>query len=95
MRDALESRLGCRIPEDSPLIEWLLEHACGMMNRFSINLDGRTAYENWKGKKYTRELPECGERVMFKVLDKKHKDKGNVRWKEGHSVGIMDYGWIK
>ena len=64
---ALESRLDAKIPVTHRVITWLVEHAADVLNKFAVGIDGRTAYEWIKGKKYHGEMVELGRRVMFKI----------------------------
>ena len=89
-RDALETKIGERIEESSPIIEWLVKLAADLTNRFQLGEDGRTNFQRWKMETFNEELPEFGEKVMFKTPDSKGKDKGNVRWRDGHYLGVLD-----
>ena len=64
---ALESRLDAKIPVTHHVITWLVEHAADVLNKFAVGIDGRTAYERIKGKKYHGEMVEFGRRVMYKI----------------------------
>ena len=44
MKDNLEARIGARIPEDSPIVPWLVMHAAQTINRYHINADGCSNY---------------------------------------------------
>ena len=44
MKDSLESRIGARILEDSPIVPWLVMHAAQTINRYHVNADGCTNY---------------------------------------------------
>ena len=48
MKDSLETRIGTRIAEDSPVVPWLVLHAARTMNRYSVGVDGKTPYRRWK-----------------------------------------------
>ena len=41
---ALESRLDSKVDSRWPVIEWVVPHAAGTVNRFLVGNDGRTAY---------------------------------------------------
>ena len=88
--NAVETKIGEIIEESSPLIEWLVKLAADLINRFQVGEDGKTSFQRWKTKKFNEELPEFGEKVMFKAPDTKGKDKANVRWREGHYLGVFD-----
>ena len=56
MKSGLESRIGQEAKANHNSIPWLVRHATWIRNRFKIGTDGKTAYERWKGKKFTREV---------------------------------------
>ena len=47
---ALESRPDAKISVTHNVITWLVAHAADILNKFSVGIDGRTAYERIKGK---------------------------------------------
>ena len=51
MRDALETKLGAKIDDDHPIMQWLLRWATQVINRFRVNKYGRTAYETMRRKR--------------------------------------------
>ena len=48
---ALEARLGITINENSPIMEWIIEHGAYVLLRFSVGHDGMTPYERLTGVK--------------------------------------------
>ena len=63
MKDRLESRYRQRISGEHPCIPWLIAHASDTVNRYHVYKDGKTAFENWKGKKFKGQYREFGENV--------------------------------
>ena len=49
LRYAVDTRHGKRIDEHSVVIPWMVQHAAGILNRFRMGIDGRTAYQRVKG----------------------------------------------
>ena len=47
LRDALETKIGQRLKESSPIIEWLVKAAADMINRFQVGEDGKTSFQRW------------------------------------------------
>ena len=41
----LENRCGVKLSVRSAFFPWLLEHACDVINKYLVQSDGRTAYE--------------------------------------------------
>ncbi len=48
----LESRVKATIPESSAMMEWILEHAPYLINKFSLGHDGMTPHERLTGAKW-------------------------------------------
>ena len=65
MFDALKTRYGFDIDTKHPALKWLIQHAGAIITRFMTGVDGKTAWERERGKKYRRQLPEFGECVHY------------------------------
>ena len=61
----LEHRIGKRIPPHHPVLEWLIEWAAEVHNRFLIGKDGKTPRESIRGKHRMRPMAEFGESVYY------------------------------
>ena len=78
MKLALENRVKVKILDELPIMQWALEHASFLINRFSVGKDGMTPYERTTGRRWRRPLLEFGESVMAK-LSLQRRNKGHVR----------------
>ena len=83
MLDALETRIGQKIPADSVVLTWLVEHASYIYSRFNVDKNGRTPYERWKGRKCRRALGEFGERECCICLS---RTPGAASWTTSSSM---------
>ena len=90
MKDALESRYGVRFDGDHNCIPWLVAHASDSITRYHVYSDGRTGYQNWKGRPFNKECVEFGECIMYKPPGNTGKDKFENRWEEGVWLGVVD-----
>ena len=90
MKDGLEARYGVRFDGEHACMPWLIAHASDTLTRFHVYADGRTGYQNWRGRPFAKEYVEFGECVMYRPPDKKGKDKFEPRWMEGVWLGIAD-----
>jgi len=90
MKDRLESRYNQRIGGEHPCVPWLMAHASDTINRHYVYKDGRTAFENWKGRKFNGQYREFGENVFYLRPNSKGKDKFDARWESGIWLGIAD-----
>ena len=84
LKDALETRLGCKVGADNEIIAWLIEYASVLLNRYCVSHDGMTPYERLKGKKSKLIGLEFGERVHYR------KQKPKSRLAKLDDVGRRD-----
>ena len=68
MKSALEEKMGLKIHSRHPILAWVGRHACFMLSRFRVGVDGRIAYEKSRGRRWKRPSVTFGERVWFKPL---------------------------
>ena len=87
LKSALESRIGLRIGSTHLVMAWLVGHCAIILNRFSVNPDGKTPYEVLHGKRAPDRFVELGERVYFYV-PKRLRYKLDMRWQLGVCVGV-------
>ncbi len=52
----LEERVGVRVSVNHPIFPWVVEHAVDLLNKILIGVDGRTADQRRKGKKYSGDM---------------------------------------
>ena len=92
MKDALESRWKTEIPDNHPVLTWMVEHASYLGNRFLVGRDGKTAYERLKIKPAKMMGIEFGEGVHFKKkkVDKQKNElaKMSIKWDDGIFLGV-------
>ena len=69
---ALQARLHTEIRSNLPIVQWALEHATFILNKFNVGADGMTPYERQTGRKWRRPIVEFGEVVMAKLSLTKH-----------------------
>ena len=86
LKMSTEQRLKGRLPNNHPVMSWLVEHASYMLNRCKLDTDGRTAYGRIHGKESTAKLCEFAERVLWYV-PKKQRAKLDARWRYGVFLG--------
>ena len=65
-------------------------HAAMLVNIGQRGEDGRSAWKRAKGRRFNREVPEFGERVMYLKPASVGGDKLDSRWGAGHFLGIQD-----
>ena len=75
---ALENRVGIKVDEQLPIMEWMLEHSCFLLNKFNVGKDGMTPHERLIGRRWKRPILEFGEFVMAK-LSLQRRNAGKTR----------------
>ena len=78
LRLALEARIKTPVGEGTPAVEWMIEYAAFLLNKFSVGADGMTPWERLTGQKWRRPLVEFGEMVFAKMVIK-NKRQGEVK----------------
>lgn len=67
-------------------MNWLIEHAAGMYNRYVVGDDDRTPYEAMHGQRFKGKLVEFGEQVFY-FIPMKLRSKLDLRWRTGTFLG--------
>ena len=49
-KEHLEEKSGCKIREDSIILQWIIRWAAMALSRYKVGVDGKTAYERRKGR---------------------------------------------
>jgi hypothetical protein len=106
----LEQRIDRYIPVAHPVVEWMLEHACLLVNVLVRGEDGITAWERNRGRPFSQQLIGFGEVVLYRYPTKgpQHDPHGNIGAQGGEGiflgynkfsstfiVGISDESWIE
>ena len=76
------------IPDEHPVLPWMVEHAAVILNKCEVGKDGKTSHERLKGKKATLLGIEFGEGVLFRRKPGQPKlAKLSSLWEEGIYLG--------
>ncbi len=84
MKDALDTRYGCRVSGEHCAVPWLVTHAAATITRRRKDAEGMTAHRRWKGREFSRPVAEFGEGVWYLKAGSVGKDKLDNR---------TGYGW--
>ena len=88
IKSGLEQRSQEKLPADSPILPWIVEHAGVCVTVYRKGRDGKTPYHRLKGKEFSGRMYEIGEKVLFKELNDQQQLGGwDSRWSEGIWVG--------
>ena len=87
----LEARVQKKIPDDHPLMTWMVEHAAWLSTVCKRGEDGKTAFQRVRGRAFNKRSVEFGEKVLFKLPDRgpRHDELGalEARWQKGTMLG--------
>ena len=89
-KEATESRYERRIPQTHHIIPWMVSNAANSINRFQVGTDGKTSYERWKGKRFTKVIAEFGGCIQGLLLGSVGTEKRATRWIDGIYLGVRD-----
>ena len=76
----LEQRIDRFIPVDHPVVQWMLEHVCLLLNAIVKGSDGLTAWTRVRGRPFSQQLLGFGEAVLYRYPGKgpRHQPDGNT-----------------
>ena len=74
LTDALEANIRQAIEPNMPVMTFMVNHAATIINRFSVDQDGRIPMEKARGTAANREMAEFGEKNPVPTDDKVQED---------------------
>ena len=89
----LERRIKRRVETTWPILTWMAEHSCMMLNRYQVGKDGKTPHRRATGKECVQKTLEFGEQVYAKPKRRpstNRKQALETRWKIGTWVGMTN-----
>ena len=91
LKIGLERRIKERIGARWPILHWIVEHACTVINRCQVGHDGMTPYRRLVGKDSPQRFLEIGESVLAKPKRKPESNRKRAlrsKWVHGTWVGM-------
>jgi hypothetical protein len=89
LKDGLEFKWKVDIPDDHPVLTWMVGYSSFLLNRFEVGSDGKTCYERLKGKHAKTNGLEFGEGLFFKMRAKREGiGKLASVWEDGIYLGV-------
>jgi len=83
----LEEKIGASVPVETPIVTWMIEHCADLYNKYHVFKDGRTSYENVKGKRHRGEMLEFGQKILHRIPGKPQGGLMSQRWMPGVWLG--------
>ena len=91
----LEERMERKVPDDHPVMTWLVEHVAWILTARPQGEDGKTAFQKIRGRPFLKRGVEFGERVLYKLpmSGPRHDERGELheRWGRGLMLGYSRY----
>ena len=90
LRHQLEQGIGDKIPDDAPIMSWLVRWAAELISKYATGDDGRTPYERVRLESCAIPLVPFGETVMYLPLQIAIGSKGEPAKKQGVWLGTIE-----
>ena len=94
-KSGLEARINGKIPDDHPVMTWLVEHVAWILTIRPNSEDGKTPFQRVRGRPFLKRAVEFGERIMYKLPTSgpRHDERGELqaRWVKGFMVGYTRF----
>ena len=89
LKDALESNIKQAVEPNTPVMTFKVNHAATIINRFSVDQDGKTPKKKSRGTTANREVADFREKILFQPMAQCNKmNKLDVRWQHGLFLGV-------
>ena len=94
-KSCLEARVGSRIPDEHPIMTWLVEHVAWILTVRPNGEDGKTPFQRVRGRPFLKRAVEFGERLLYKLptTGPRRDEKGalQARWSRGIMLGYSRF----
>ena len=87
-----ERKTNCVVPEEHPILAWMVEHTAWILTTRIRRADGRTGFHHARGRPFHKRLVEIMERCLYKLPIKgpvrAAQAKLGERWRRGVFLGF-------
>ena len=90
IRHHVGQRAQMRIPDDPPIMAWMVRWAAELLSKHSRDDDGKCPYERIRGEPSKTPLVPSGEKVLYLLLRTVKGPKGDLAKKPGIWLGINE-----
>ena len=87
LRHQMETNMKTKIPNESPIIAWMVRWAAELLSQQSPGEDGRTPFERIRGERCVVPVIPFGEHVQYLPMKTVHKNKGECVKRSGVWLG--------
>jgi hypothetical protein len=85
----LTERCGEELSVEDAFFEWLVEHACDLINRFKVHQGGKTAWEELKSPPFSGDIFLFGTPVWHRTSGPVQGGVVQERWHDGIWLGLQ------
>ena len=90
LRHHIEHNIKYKIPDDAPVMSWLVRWAVELLSKYVVGDDGKTPYERVHKEDCITFLVPFGETVMYLPLKTVHQNKGTPAKRAGVWLGVSE-----
>ena len=90
LRHQLENGIKCKVPDDAPIMSWLVKWAAELLSKYAPGDDGRTPYERIRQETCVVPIAPFGETVMYLPLTIVKRSKGEPVKQMGVYLGTNE-----
>lgn len=83
LRSAFETRVNGTLGVAVHVAPWMIRHAPSLVNWLHVGKYGNTPYSRVRGKRFSREIHEFGERILYLIPESVGTNKYDPRWEHG------------
>ena len=91
----LEARINSQVPDDHPIMTWLVEHVAWILTARPNGEDGKAPFQRIRGRPFLKRAVEFGERLLYKLPThgQRHDGRGALqpRWARGLMLGYSRF----
>ena len=90
LRHSVEQGIGEKIPDEAPIMAWLVRWSAELLSKYSSGDDGKSPYERIRGQQCRTPLVPFGELILFLPMKTIHRNKGDPAKLLGIWLGINE-----
>ena len=90
LRHQFESNIKCRVPDEAPVMVWLVRWVAELLSKYAVGSDVKTPYERIHREDCMTPMVPFGETVLYLPLKTVHRNKGTPAKKAGVWLGVSE-----
>ena len=90
LRHQIESNIKCKVPDEAPIMSWLVRWAAELLSKYAVDDDGKTPCERIRREDCVTPLVPLGETAVYLPLKTVHRNKGELAKRMGVWPGVSE-----